>query len=106
MRNYLVSNSEVVVVIGGATKTRQEILLAQERDIPIIPIGMSKGAAYNLWSNYCKSQKFKNDETFAKLNNKNPFIVSDAVITILRELILKYKKGKRVDQKLLREISN
>jgi predicted Rossmann-fold nucleotide-binding protein len=87
MRNYLFRNSKVVVIIGGSTKTREEVLLAQEKNLPIIPVGMTGGAAYYFWLQYYKAEKYKDEKLFSKLNNPNPFIASDAVVSILKDII-------------------
>ena len=87
MRNYLLASSKVMIVIGGAAKTKEEVLLAQERNLPVIPVGMTGGIAHNMWLQYYKPEKYKNEKLFSKLNNQNPFIAADAVVSILKELI-------------------
>ena len=87
LREFLLYQSKVMIVIGGATKTKEEVLLAQEKDLPVIPIGMTGGTAYNVWVQYSKSQKYQNETLFAKLNNQNAFIAADAAVSILNELI-------------------
>lgn len=59
MRNYLLTNCKVMIVIGGAAKTKEEVLLAQERNLPVIPVGMTGGTALNIWLQYHKSEKYK-----------------------------------------------
>ena len=89
MRSHLLSNSKAMIVIGGATKTREEISLAQEQNLPVIPVGITGGTAFNVWLQYQKNKKYKNEEIFLKLNNKNAFIASEAIISILKALISK-----------------
>jgi predicted Rossmann-fold nucleotide-binding protein len=87
MRDYLFSISKIVIVIGGATKTREEVLLAQERNLSIIPVGMTGGTAHSIWLQYYKTERYKDEKLFSKLNNPNAFIASDAVVSILKDLI-------------------
>ena len=88
IRDYLFSKSKVSIVIGGATKTKQEILLAHERKISIVPVAMSGGAAFSIWEQYLRyGRRHINKDLFSQLNNKNPFIASNAVIDISKELI-------------------
>ena len=88
MRDYVFSNSKALIIIGGATKTKEEVLLAQEQNLPVIPVGVTGGTAHNVWLQYNKFRKYEDESLFAKLNNKNPFIASDAIISILKSLIL------------------
>ncbi len=87
MRSYLLANSKVMIVIGGAVKTKEEVLLAQERKLPVIPVGMTGGTAHNVWLKYYKAEKYEDEKLFSKLNNQNPFIASDAVIALLKNII-------------------
>lgn len=88
MRSYLFSKSKVMIVIGGTFRTREEIMLAQERKMFVIPIGMTGGVAYNTWLEYHQAGRYNDEPSFLKLNNKNPSIASGAVIRSLVDLIL------------------
>lgn len=88
MRTYLFSKSKVMIVIGGASKTREEIMLAQESNLHVIPVGMTGGAALDVWRDYHRSGKYRDEVSFLKLNNSNPSIASNAVIRQLIDLVL------------------
>lgn len=87
IRDYIFSKSKVLIAIGGATKTKEEVLIAQERKIPVIPVGISGGTGLDIWLQYKRLGKHENETLFAKLNNENVMIVSDAIIDILKKLI-------------------
>jgi predicted Rossmann-fold nucleotide-binding protein len=87
LREYILSKSKVVIVIGGATKTKEEVLLAQDLNIPVIPVAITGGTAYNLWLHYQRTSKFDNHAMFTQLNNKNYFIAASAVTRTLANLI-------------------
>jgi len=103
LREFLIYKSKAIIVIDGITKTREEVLLAQERNLPVIPVGMSGGTAYNVWIQYSKSEKYQNEASFVKLNNQNPFIAADAVVSILNDLTLNDAKKMHTKKALLSE---
>ena len=82
MREAAFSNSCALIVIGGGARTKEEALLAKRLNFPIIPIGMSGGTASLLWNE--QSGNVINRAVHLNLNHKNPKIVLEAVITILK----------------------
>lgn len=88
MRSYLFTKSKVLIVIGGGVRTREEVQLAEKAKISVLPIGSTGGTAYDVWLEYYQSEKYNDEPTFLKLNNKNPSIAASAVIRSLVELIL------------------
>lgn len=87
VRSFVLSKAKALVAIRGDLRTKEEILKAQELNIPIIPVGMSGGAALHVWNYYDKSDKYPDNPFFRQLNNKHPYIAAKAVIDMLKELI-------------------
>ena len=88
MRAYLFSRSKVMIVIGGASKTKEEVVLALEAKLHVIPVAMTGGAALEVWREFHYSGKYRDEASFLKLNNSNPSIASNAVIRQLIDLAL------------------
>lgn len=87
MRSFIFSKVSVVVVIGGSTKTKEEILLAQKLGLEIIPVGMTGGMAYTIWQDYFRRKKYSDQELLLQLNSKNSTIAINALVRVLAKFI-------------------
>lgn len=88
MRSAIFSKASVLLAIGGGPKTKEEIMIAERQGMPVIPVGMSGGIAYKVWLEYHISKELNDQDLFLKLNSKNPFIASGAIIERLKSLII------------------
>ena len=88
MRDAMLSKATVMIAIGGGNRTWEEIRAAEKLNIPVIPIGMSGGTAYAVWLEYQMSRQAEKHHVFSRLANKNPFIATDAIIDILKSMII------------------
>lgn len=86
MRSFIFSKVSAVVVIGGSTKTKEEVQLAQKLSLEIIPVGMTGGMAYTMWQEYFRTKKYTDHELLLRLNSKNSTIAVSAVMSILMSL--------------------
>lgn len=87
LRHYLLSNVKALVVIGGATRTKEEVLLAEELRIPVIPISITKGTAFDTWLRYAQLRKYHTKQLFLQLNASSPHVVTDAAINFLAKVV-------------------
>lgn len=77
------SKAWALIVIGGAIKTREEVLIAQELNLPIIPVEVSGGTASIVWQQYYKSKKYQEEALFLQLKSKNLLLAANAIIRTL-----------------------
>jgi predicted Rossmann-fold nucleotide-binding protein len=89
LRNFLFSKSCAIVIIGGAFKTREEVLIAQDLNMPVVPVEVSGGTASIVWQQHYKSGKYQDESLFLQLKSKNLFIAANAVVKTLTVLFSK-----------------
>ena len=53
----------------------------------VIPISASGGTASNIWLQHDRSGKFLSQSRFSHLNSKNEYVVTNAIIDILKSLM-------------------
>jgi hypothetical protein len=83
----MLSKASIMITIGGAGRTKDEIISAEKRNIPIVPIGMSGGTSYTIWLEYQTFHDKSQYESYQKLNNINPFIATAGTIEINKSIL-------------------
>jgi hypothetical protein len=89
MRDKVFGQSRAVLVIGGGTRTRDEIEHAQSLKVPVIPIAIAGGLGKELWENLTPEELgldgFVDNALWERLGSGDVNVVSRAVQEAVRK---------------------
>lgn len=97
LREAMLNCATIVIAISGGVKAMDEILEAERKGILVIPIGMSEGTASQIWMQKKLENSFCYPHYIEDLNNRNPFIVVNSIMEILKlRFLLRAPINKKV----------
>lgn len=91
MREQVLDQVTVMIVIGGGDTTRDEVTAAVNRGVPVIPVGSVEGTSKTLWETRKPEQLnltgLLSTEAWQKLGSDEPITVSAVVQEAVRKSI-------------------
>jgi hypothetical protein len=80
LREAMIRRSKIIVAIGGERGTMQELQLAEQKALPVIPIAMTGGTALSMWEKVIDAGEFKHDK-------KNRYFLNYQILILIRPLM-------------------
>ncbi|MCX4095433.1 hypothetical protein [Nocardia sp. alder85J] len=85
VREYLLAQSNLVLLFGGGPGTAAEARYAEQHGIPVVPLGFTDGTARRYWESHHDDA---DPETYARLGGPNPRTAIDAAVRMISQLVL------------------